>query len=330
MSGNIFNFVFPRVCFIFGLKGNPMSTPKRNANPLISVAAQMALAQYENYLRQHEDVNPTSLRNYLCDLRHFTYWYEESGEAEFSKTFQPTAISTPTLTRYRAYLQTRLKPASVNRALISLKRYFGWAVQSGLLQENPAKVVKMVVLEGQAPRQLSEEEEEALVATVNQEGSLRDRTLVVLLLHTGLRASEICLLKREQVELAGRKGTLTIVGKGNKYRQVPLNATARSVLAKYLTKLGTEKVYLFPSEKTGNALTERALGHLIKKYADKAKLKDVKPHDLRHRFGYRMAEQVPLHRLAQIMGHSSLDTTMIYIRGTKSDLQREVEKIAWV
>ena len=55
----------------------------------------------------------------------------------------------------------------------------------------------------------------------------------------------------------------------------------------------------------------------------------VSPHDLRHRFGYRMAETVPLHRLAQIMGHDSLDTTMIYVRGTKSDLQREVEKIAW-
>lgn len=51
--------------------------------------------------------------------------------------------------------------------------------------------------------------------------------------------------------------------------------------------------------------------------------------DLRHRFGYRMAEVVPLHRLAQIMGHDSLDTTMLYIRGTKQDLQHDVEKIAW-
>ncbi|WP_341469465.1 tyrosine-type recombinase/integrase [Candidatus Chlorohelix allophototropha] len=117
---------------------------------------------------------------------------------------------------------------------------------------------------------------------------------MVLLLHTGLRASEICLLKPEQVKIAGRKGTLTVVGKGNKYREVPLNATARGVLGKYLAKLGTELVFVFPSEKTGEALTERALG---KKYADKAKLKDVSPHDLRHRFGYRMAEHVPLCRL---------------------------------
>jgi integrase/recombinase XerD len=51
--------------------------------------------------------------------------------------------------------------------------------------------------------------------------------------------------------------------------------------------------------------------------------------NLRHRFGYRMATSVPLHRLAQLMGHDSLDTTMIYVQATRHDLQKEVEKIAW-
>ena len=71
------------------------------------------------------------------------------------------------------------------------------------------------------------------------------------------------------------------------------------------------------------------MGSLVKKYAHLAFLTDVSPHDLRHRFGYRMAQVVPLHRLAQIMGHDSLDTTTLYVRGTQSDLQTEVEKIAW-
>jgi integrase/recombinase XerC len=68
---------------------------------------------------------------------------------------------------------------------------------------------------------------------------------------------------------------------------------------------------------------------MIKKYMRAANLAHVRPHDLRHRFGYRMAQVVPLHRLAQIMGHDSLDTTMIYIKATKADLQQAVEKIAW-
>ena len=71
------------------------------------------------------------------------------------------------------------------------------------------------------------------------------------------------------------------------------------------------------------------LGYLVKKYAEQAKLRDVSPHDLRHRFGYRMAGTVPLYRLAQLMGHDSLDTTMLYVQGTKDDLQQTVETIAW-
>ena len=87
--------------------------------------------------------------------------------------------------------------------------------------------------------------------------------------------------------------------------------------------------FLFVSQRTGSPLTPRGLGFVIKKYAQKAGLPDLRPHDLRHRFGYRMAETVPLHRLAQIMGHDSLDTTMIYIQGTEHDLQQAVEQIAW-
>ena len=131
------------------------------------------------------------------------------------------------------------------------------------------------------------------------------------------------------MKLGKRSGTLEVIGKRNKYREVPLNATARKALEEYLSPLSSENISLFPSGKTKEALSERALGYIVKKYADRAKLVDVSPHDLRHRFGYRMAETVPLHRLAQIMGHDSLDTTRLYIQGTKHDLQQAVETIAW-
>src|SRR5579859_345042 len=92
---------------------------------------------------------------------------------------------------------------------------------------------------------------------------------------------------------------------------------------------------MFPSRKRGQAgevtglLGERALVYIISKYAGQARVADVSPHDLRHRFGYRMAGTVPLHRLAQLMGHDSLDTTLRYVRGTQQDLQQAVETIAW-
>jgi integrase/recombinase XerD len=303
---------------------------KRLAMPQLSSSGEHALAEYEQTLLEQEDLAPASIRNYLSDVRHFIAWYECHTDAQ-AHIFTPQTITTPALTRYRTYLQTdqRQRPASVNRSLVSLKRYFGWAKQKQLISYDPSAPVKLVGQEEVAPRHLDDQEEQALMTTVTKEGILRDRVLIVLLLHTGLRASEICHLRRDQVKLGKRSGSLEVIGKRNKYREVPLNTTARKVLEEYLPALPSHTVFLFPSEKTKGALSERMLGYIVKKYAAGAKLAHVSPHDLRHRFGYRMAESVPLHRLAQIMGHDSLDTTKLYIQGTKKDLQQAVETIAW-
>lgn len=100
-----------------------------------------------------------------------------------------------------------------------------------------------------------------------------------------------------------------------------LSSPGQHALAQYEQTLPPETAFLFPSGKTKDVLSERALGYIVKKYAKSAKLADVSPHDLRHRFGYRMAASVPWHRLAQIMGHDSLDTTKLYIQGTRHDLR---------
>src|SRR2546425_490180 len=107
---------------------------KRTAHPPLSHAGHEALALYEHWLREREDLTPASIRNYLSDLRHFIAWYETEREAHIPDCFMPQEITTPALTRYRAYLQAvqRQKPASVNRSLISLKRYFGWATRQHL------------------------------------------------------------------------------------------------------------------------------------------------------------------------------------------------------
>ena len=306
---------------------------KRKAQPTLSEAGQKAIDQYRQVLRQLEDLSPVTIRNYLSDLHQFIAWCEEGfHEEQEDRFFAPHVIAPSLLIRYREYLQTTLslKPSTVNRSLMSLKRYFAWTRKTQLIQTDPARLIKFVPKEASPPRHLSDREEEALISAVNTIGTLRDQAIITLLLHTGLRAQELCTLTRQQIHLGKRDGTLRIMGKRKKVREVPLNTTARSVLNHYLQTLPQECQYLFPSEKTQKALTGRALGYLITKYAIQAQVADVSPHDLRHRFGYRMAEVVPLHRLAQIMGHDSLDTTMLYIRGTKQDLQQDVEKIAWI
>jgi integrase/recombinase XerD len=310
---------------------NP-TTMKPGAIPSLSPSSRQELADYESYLCGQRDISPVTIRNYLSDLRSFIVWYETQSQKSFEAVnvgFKIEQITTPTLTRYRSYLQSQLKlaPASINRYLVTLKSYFSWAVDLKKITNNPATVVKLIPLIKSSPRQINDAEESALVSAVTSHGLFRDRAIIILMLHTGLRAAEVCQLKSEHIHLRKRGGYLQVYGKRNKYREIPLNATARKVLLEYLPLVKGD--WLFLSRKTKSVITTRALGYLVDKYARIAGIEDISPHDLRHRFGYRMAETVPLHRLAQIMGHDSIDTTMVYVRGTSEDLQRDVEQIAW-
>ncbi len=297
---------------------------------------------YEAYLTDEQDLASDTVRNYLSDIRQFAAFCEASWSEGVGAgaPFSPANVTTPTVTLYRSHLKNALdlKPASINRHLISIKRYFGWATDEGLIARDPSKAVKLVPRVVPPPRHLSDKEEAALVAAVERYGSLRDRTLIVVALHTGVRAEELCGLKPTHMRIAKRSGHLKIWGKRGKYREVPLNSTAREALTEWMAELPEGAPCLFPSRKGGRngdgerelrPITDRALGYVVAKYAELAKVDDVSPHDLRHRFGYVMAERVPLHRLAQIMGHDSLDTTMVYVRGTQGDLQRAVEEVAW-
>ncbi|MGB3633043.1 MAG: tyrosine-type recombinase/integrase [Rubrobacteraceae bacterium] len=315
---------------------------KRTSKPKLSAEGEKEFERFSNYLREEQDLANDTVRNYLSDLRQFAAFCEMSwaeGE-EYGETFSPSGVTTPTITLYRSHLKNslELKPASINRHLISIKRYFGWTVDEGLVSRDPSKAVKLVPRIVPPPRHLTDKEEAALVAAVERYGSLRDRTLIVLALHTGLRSEELCGLKPSHVKMAKRSGHLKVWGKRGKYREVPLNTTAREALAEWMKELPEETLCMFPSrkgEKNGDGerglrpITDRALGYIFAKYAVLAKVEDVSPQNLRHRFGYVMAERVPLHRLAQIMGHDSLDTTMVYVKGTPGDLQQAVEEVAW-
>jgi integrase/recombinase XerD len=163
-------------------------------------------------------------------------------------------------------------------------------------------------------------------------------TMCLRFLATALRAEEMCRLAPSHLKLARRSGYLKVWGKRGKYREVPLNSTAREALKEWMAELPEGTPCLFPSrkgfvgddgERALRPITDRALGYVVSKYAALARVEDVSPQDLRHRFGYAKAERVPLHRLAQIMGHDSLDTTIVYVRGTRGDQQQAVEEIAW-
>ncbi|WP_144489585.1 tyrosine-type recombinase/integrase [Bacillus thuringiensis] len=299
----------------------------------ISIQATSLISDFISSLSQEGDLHTKTLKEYTSDLKDFVFWFENVwGKHAEDTLFHPIEVTARTIARYREHMQvTRLlKPSTINRRINSIKRYFDWAKQKGLVQTNYSKSIKFVPTEKTSPKRMSDKEEAALMYAVEKYGTLRDRAMIIFMLHTGLRSMEVCDVQIEDVIMRKRGGYVVVrSGKRNKQREVPLNNTARCALEEHIRLSEISQSYLFPSSKTGKRLQERAIRHILQKYIRLAKLEGFSAHDLRHRFGYVMAERTPLHRLAQIMGHDNLNTTMIYVRATQEDLQGEVEKIAW-
>lgn len=202
------------------------------------------------------------------------------------------------------YLLTRgQKPTTINRALASISAFYVWATKEGLTGQNPATEVKPVKQEKSAPKSLERREQLALMRAVQRSKKVRDIILVALLLHTGIRVAEVCSLTVADVIIRERSGHIVVMGKGNKVRKVPLNATARAALAAWLEVRGNVEGPLFTSQK-GGSLTPRAVEHLVSKYAREARLEDVTPHSLRHTFCKSLIDAgESIDRVAMLAGH---------------------------
>jgi site-specific recombinase XerD len=153
--------------------------------------------------------------------------------------------------------------------------------------------------------------------------------VIQTLLGTGLRISELVALTVSDLEITPRKGTLYVrQGKGSKAREIPLGARTRRALLNYLEERGgSNSRRLFLGQR--GPLNEPGISYLVSKYAYQALLEEVTPHSLRHSFAKNLIDAAtPLDQVATLLGHASLDTTKIYIRPSKQDLERAVRRAA--
>lgn len=262
-------------------------------------------------------------------VRLFAEWF--SGRYG---VFDPKRVTALDLVQYRNYLQNRegrkgkASPATVNTALASLKVFFGWLKSKGEIADDPSEEIRLLAEKETAPKWLDRNQQLALLRAVKECGNARDEAIIVLMLHTGLRISEVCSLEREDIRLSERSGRVIVrKGKGNKYREVPLNKTARKSITKWLEK--NPEGPLFPN-RYGAPMTSRSIYEVVAKYAYRAKLKNITPHTLRHTFCKNAVDVgVSLERVAKMAGHGSLDVTKRYTVPSMEDLEKDAEKWAW-
>jgi site-specific recombinase XerD len=286
------------------------------------------LDEYREYL-ERTGKSANTVKAYTHDVASFATWFEQTtGEG-----FAPGAVDPREITDYRGFLLQRdSSPATVNRRLVAMRRFFMWAKRQGFTKNNPFEMLERVRVKEQkdvAPRWLSHKEQLALLRAVRQSENVRDLAIIQTLLGAGLRISEAAALKVSDLELNERSGWVRVrLGKGMKTRSIPLSLQVRKALQAYLEVRpdeGEERLFLGQR----GPLSEWGIHAIVKKYAYQARLEDVTAHTLRHSFAKNLVDAgTPLDQVATLLGHESLDTTRVYTQPSERDLERAVRRAA--
>lgn len=291
---------------------------------------------FQNHLVKR-DLAPATIRLYLHDLSVFQNWLDDVFDAS------PLPIlhtGTAELAAFRQYLlkEKSHRPATINRRIQSLRLFFRWLQDTHDVDDNPAEHLRYVrYARRPQPIALNRQEVIALLNAASNSShgmAKRNTALVQLMLQTGLRVGEVAALGYGDIHLAARSGWVKVrTGKGLKFRQIPLNVTARRTLREYLDTLETlsDDSPIFLSKRK-TRLSVRAVQNVITELARRAQINriSVSTHTLRHTFAANYLKSNPgkLVELADLMGHESLDTTAIYTRPSQADLSDDLERSA--
>ena len=208
------------------------------------------------------------------------------------------------------------KPITVNKDLRSLKAIFSKAVEWEYLKENPLKGYKLLKVDRKPPRALTKDEIIRLLSAITDDWF---RLLVAMAIYTGCRRNELLNLTWEHIDLENRIIYIEKT-KNHQSRYIPISNNLMAVLTKLRTFTQVGK--LFPKW-SPNYVT-----HRFKEFARKAGLPDVRFHDLRHTFAtHLISEGVPLKVLQELLGHQSINATMIYAHAMEEQKRKAVEKL---
>lgn len=216
--------------------------------------------------------------------------------------------------KYKEYLVANFKEASAGRFWSTVRTFHKWLAHRGLLEHSPFDVVKAPARKRQpVVNSPSDNVVDALVASCDDP---RDRAVLLLLL-SGLRASEVADLASDSVKFTNGYGYyLVVLGKGNKERIVPVS----DEVVEAINDVPNEGTDWLLTRADGSKMSYDVVNNVVDKYAKRAGVK-VYPHLLRHHYGTRMVRAgVNVITLSKLLGHSSVVTTERYVTMDLTDL----------
>lgn len=273
------------------------------------------LAAYLEYCEYRKELDAKTLKAYRIDLRQY-FEYVCVDEPDKEK-----------IEEYITHLHKSYKQKTVKRKIASIKAFYNYLEETEIIAESPFRKIKVKFKETVTlPRIIPREEIEKLLNhmyqclnendKVSHKHMLRDVAVIEVFFATGARVYEISNIREDSINL--NTGLIRLMGKGGKERYVQIsNTSILEVLKKYYdeNEQAIKKSGYFFVNNRESRYTEQSIRLMLKKYTKQAGIeRNITPHMFRHSFAtYLIEEGVDVSCVQQILGHSSIKTTQIYI-----------------
>ena len=289
---------------------------------------------YSSYIESFQEYLAVDLNYSSKTVLTYVQCLKKYEQYLYSKNINFLNINSSLANSYKAYLiSLNYEPKTSSLYLSAVRAFYAYLVEIKALNINPFANMKNPKVIKKLPNFLSESETNHMFDNINYEDDLevRNSLIVEFLYATGLRVSELCMLKIEDLNTSNY--TLRVMGKGSKERIVFYKACDFKLLNQYLTKSrpdilnGLTSPYLFVS-KRGQNLTTRSVEKIVQDFSRKRGIKSkVTPHTMRHTYATGLLNNgADIRSVGELLGHESLSTTQIYTHVTSERLKSVYNK----
>lgn len=287
---------------------SPLKSKKNAPAPAAPFEMQQLVEDFLSHLLVERRMSAHTLDAYRRDLAALAEWTMGENHPDL------LALSTEQLRAFVAAEHRRgLSAKSLQRRLSACRSFYTWLLRHGRITASPAAGLRAPKAPRKLPQVLDADEAVRLVEVPTDAPlGLRDRALLELFYSSGLRLSELCGLRWRDLDLVA--GFVTVMGKGNKERKVPVGSHARNALDTWrIDQKATSESPVFPG-RGGGPISQRAVQIRLKQLAQRQGLfKHVHPHMLRHSFASHILESSgDLRGVQELLGHADIATTQIY------------------
>ena len=286
---------------------------------------QQLRLHYNAFLNLERGLSDNTRLCYLADADRLVEWLQDIGQSVYIAS--PECLQAFIIDLHQIGISAR----SQARIISGIKSLYRYLKTEDLIENNPTLLLESPRLGRKLPEVLSVEEIDDMVGVIDMtkaEGQ-RNRAIIETLYGCGLRVSELCNLRIDNINFDD--GILMVIGKGDKQRLVPMSQTSLDEIRRWLldrsrinVKRGEEGI-LFISRR-GQRLTRVMVFYIVRGLAEAAGVrKEISPHTLRHSFATHLLEGgANLRAIQQMLGHESIATTELYLHLDKTYLRREI------